>query len=188
MLPVTPGLTVWYHKVSLGFGSDHYMKCPACGNDLTATVIDNATVDLCKDGCGGGWFDQFELKKVNKPGESASDKLIELQRSSSMHPVDQVKRRNCPRCTGIVMMRHYFSVKREVLVDECAGCGGIWLDAGELEQIRNEFSSEEERQAATQQYISSVLEPHIAVSKLQSDAGYEKYQWLRGLLGKRKPQ
>ena len=35
-------------------------------------------------------------------------------------------------------MRRFTSVRREVAIDECAGCAGIWLDAGELEAIRAE--------------------------------------------------
>lgn len=35
-------------------------------------------------------------------------------------------------------MRHYYSKKRGVVVDECPNGGGFWLDAGELEQVRAE--------------------------------------------------
>jgi Zn-finger nucleic acid-binding protein len=34
--------------------------------------------------------------------------------------------------------RHFFSAKRRIEVDECPNCGGYWLDAGELAQIRAE--------------------------------------------------
>ena len=46
------------------------------------------------------------------------------------------------------MQRHYFTAKHEVEVDECPGCGGFWLDHGELEKIRSQFATEEERRAA----------------------------------------
>src|SRR3989442_11798551 len=52
--------------------------------------------------------------------------------------VDFKKRRNCPKCGDVVLMRHYYSKKRGVMVDECPNCAGFWLDAGELEQIRSE--------------------------------------------------
>ena len=35
------------------------------------------------------------------------------------------------------MMRHPFSVKREIEIDECPNCAGYWLDHGELDAIRN---------------------------------------------------
>lgn len=37
----------------------------------------------------------------------------------------------CPRCTG----KLHSEVYDEVNVDRCDTCGGVWLDAGELEQI-----------------------------------------------------
>lgn len=29
------------------------------------------------------------------------------------------------------MMKHFFSVKKEVELNECESCAGIWLDTGE---------------------------------------------------------
>jgi len=52
--------------------------------------------------------------------------------------VDFARKRDCPKCTGVKLKRRYFSAKRRVEVDECPGCGGCWLDAGELEKIRCE--------------------------------------------------
>ena len=46
------------------------------------------------------------------------------------------------------MMRHYYSVRTEVVVDQCAGCGGYWLDAGELQSIREQFATQSDREDA----------------------------------------
>jgi hypothetical protein len=62
--------------------------------------------------------------------------------------VDLTERRRCPKCPDSVLMRHFFSAKKTVLVDECPTCAGIWLDAGELEQIRSEYESEAARKQA----------------------------------------
>lgn len=37
----------------------------------------------------------------------------------------------CPKCTS--EMRHY--ERNRILVDQCTGCGGLFLDRGELEQL-----------------------------------------------------
>ena len=37
----------------------------------------------------------------------------------------------CPRCQGALYIRG----KKGVEIDFCKSCGGIWLDAGELEKI-----------------------------------------------------
>jgi hypothetical protein len=41
---------------------------------------------------------------------------------------------DCPRCTGKLHEDSY----DEVSISRCDTCGGIWLDAGELEQIINQ--------------------------------------------------
>ena len=43
----------------------------------------------------------------------------------------------CPRCTGKLHEDSY----DEVSISRCDTCGGIWLDAGELEQIINQENS-----------------------------------------------
>ena len=150
------------------------MKCPACSNELSKVVSDNIKVNLCKGGCGGLWFDQFELKKVDTPEKPAGETLAQMQKQEALHSTDRIKQRKCPRCLDIVMMRHYFSVKKGVLVDECAGCGGIWLDSGELEKIRNEFSSSEERDRITAQYFSKLFDPELAATKIKRAAKQNK--------------
>jgi len=111
------------------------MKCPACSNLLQEITIADVTVDVCKGGCGGIWFDNFELKKFDEPHESLGQALLEIERDESI-VIDRTKRLGCPKCDDVVMMRHFFSVKKEVAVDQCPGCGGYWLDYGELGKIR----------------------------------------------------
>ena len=42
-----------------------------------------------------------------------------------------------------------------VVIDQCQESGGIWLDAGELEQILNSFKGEEE--SLTHKFFTAVL-------------------------------
>ena len=133
------------------------MKCPACGNQLKEMGVEGVTVDVCDGGCAGIWFDNFEIDKFDEPHEPAGELLKGIARNKSV-TVNESKKRNCPRCDDIVMMRHCFSIKQQVEVDECAVCAGIWLDYGELEKIRNLFASEEEKKQATEAYIAQMLE------------------------------
>jgi len=113
------------------------MKCPACFNELTETQVGRLKVDVCQGGCGGVWFDAFELDRVDEENEAAGEPLLHIQ-SDERVVVDASRKRECPRCDGIKLHRHYFSAKRRVEVDQCPGCGGYWLDAGELALIRAE--------------------------------------------------
>ena|SRR5579859_4528294 len=113
------------------------MKCPACFNELTQTQVGSLAVDVCQGGCGGIWFDAFELQRVDEEEELAGEPLLQIQRDAGIN-VDTTRKRECPRCVDMRLHRHFFSAKRRVEVDQCPNCGGYWLDAGELAQIRAE--------------------------------------------------
>jgi len=68
------------------------------------------------------------------------------------------------------MMRHYMSPKKLVLVDECPGCGGFWLDAGELAALRGEHVTEVERDKVMQERLSEMFDPMLEeASKLRDE-------------------
>ncbi|MFA5261544.1 MAG: zf-TFIIB domain-containing protein, partial [Candidatus Omnitrophota bacterium] len=117
------------------------MKCPACSNELELMTVEGLSVDVCRNGCGGIWFDNFELKRVDERNESAGEKLLQVEKNPGT-VVDHSQKRLCPKCKDQKMLKHFMSVKRAVEVDECPECGGFWLDAGELGQIRSQFESE----------------------------------------------
>ena len=149
------------------------MECPGCGNQLAEMNVADVTVDVCKGGCGGIWFDQFELKKFDEPHESAGQALLDIQRDESII-IDRTKKFKCPKCDNIVMMRHFFSVKKEVGVDECPGCGGFWLDYGELRKIRSLFNTEQERNQAADEYFSEIFGEQLAAMKAESEEKAKK--------------
>ena len=60
-------------------------------------------VDVCDGGCGGIWFDHYELAKVNEQSESAGAALLDVAIDPSVQ-VDLEQRRLCPSCAGGVVM------------------------------------------------------------------------------------
>jgi Zn-finger nucleic acid-binding protein len=129
------------------------MKCPACFNELTQLQVGSLVVDVCQGGCGGIWFDAFELQRVDEEQESVGEPLLHIRRNERL-TVDQSRKRECPRCTGMKLHRHFFSAKRRVEVDQCPNCGGYWLDAGELALIRAEKAQAATAEKAGQSSIS----------------------------------
>ena len=113
------------------------MKCPACYNELVEKQVGSVFVDVCEGGCGGIWFDAFELERVDEEEEQAGEHLLEIERDPRI-VIDPMRKRSCPRCRDIKLQRHFSSAKRQVEVDHCPNCGGYWLDAGELAGIRTE--------------------------------------------------
>ncbi len=145
------------------------MNCPACGNAMTELMVGDIKVDTCKSGCGGLWFDEWELRKVDEPAESLGSVLLDVEVDPNVK-VDREKRRNCPKDTDIVMMRHQWSVKRQVLVDECPKCEGMFLDSGELNAIRTEFATEEERHEAARKYYSETFDVQLDTIRKEDQA------------------
>ncbi len=150
------------------------MICPACSTRLTEEKVGDVVVDVCKLGCGGIWFDNWELDKLDEPHEHAGEMLLDVEVAPGI-VVDHSKRRQCPRCNGVTMMRHFFSVKREVVVvDECAACAGIWLDVGELKRIRSQYNTEEERERAAREYFDEVFGEELARIREEGHESLEK--------------
>jgi len=153
------------------------MECPVCARQLQQMEVGDIVIDACRNGCGGIWFDRFELKKVDEKHESAGELLLEIARDPNI-VVDHTQRRSCPKCEGQIMMRHFMSTKREVEVDECPTCAGFWLDYGELGCIRDQFETEADRQKAADQYFSDVFGEEFAKMRQESD---EKLQRARSI-------
>ena len=113
-------------------------------------------VDVCKNGCKGIWFDWQELIRLNEDHEGAGNALEEALKSSRVNYAGR-QPLNCPKC-GIAMQAHKYSSAKEVSVDECYGCGGFFLDSGELREMRENYMSEEERDAYVQKLLDEMPE------------------------------
>jgi uncharacterized protein len=122
------------------------MNCPACDHVLSSRRLAGIPVDICDGGCGGLWFDAFELGKVDESHELTDEDLLRPQFNLAAQVCDASKR-SCPRCSDVRLLRHFFSPQRQVEVDTCPQCAGVWLDAGELQRIRAE---KENRNASEQ--------------------------------------
>jgi Zn-finger nucleic acid-binding protein len=159
---------------------DSGVNCPACERHLSQVVAGSITVDVCRGGCGGIWFDRFELQKVDEAHESEGEGLLEIERDETI-AVDHVRRRRCPKCPDVVMMRHFYSVKMQVEIDECPRCAGYWLDVGELALIRNEFPTDAERKKAAEAYFSEIFDNELAAMRAKGEEQAErirKIAWI----------
>jgi len=143
------------------------MQCPACENSLSQMEAGGVTVDVCKGGCGGIWFDNYEFEKFDEPHESAGEALLSIEKNNAVQ-ADQESRHKCPKCSDIVMQRHFVSAKHQVEIDECPMCAGIWLDAGELGDTRGQYNSEEERKQAARTYFNDVFASDLLSAREES--------------------
>ena len=107
-------------------------KCPRCKTEMELEVVEGIELDICYS-CGGTWYDREELEEhlAKASGESSEDDAgaaakADWQRKDAMYL-------KCPKC-GRPMNRVNFGRRSGVIVDVC-GPHGVFLDAGELEQI-----------------------------------------------------
>ena len=110
------------------------------------------TVDTCFV-CGGIWFDKDELELlVNKEifdtvefdleteqlGDDDLRKEIDLDKQEAI----------CPRCEGSKKMVKKASKRnKNVTIDYCENCGGVWLYSGEFAKISKRSPFEEKLEA-----------------------------------------
>ncbi len=148
------------------------MNCPACGTAMTEVVTGDIKVQACKGGCGGLWFDEWSLRKLEAHAQSAGAELLNVEQNPAVH-VDPNQRRKCPVDQDVVMMRHFWSVKREVAVDECPKCEGVFLDPGELAEIARDYPTDEQRHQAARGYYREMFDTQLAGMLKQDKARVE---------------
>jgi uncharacterized protein len=59
------------------------------------------------------------------------EKMKSKQQKEDSQAVKEVCHMRCPKCGNSLKERSF----QKILVDQCTGCGGIWLDPGELESV-----------------------------------------------------
>ena len=107
-------------------GKEIWMICPRC-QKLTLKQKHvrkkNLTVDYCPK-CKGIWFDRAELARATPVAE------VELE-----VPRNAVRlNAQCPVCAKPLYAFHYPHTR--VTVEACKKCAGLWLNAGEFDEIR----------------------------------------------------
>ena len=75
---------------------------------------------------------------------------------------------DCPRC-GSMMTE---AQKQGVLIDVCAGCGGIWLDKGELAKVLN-YMKEAEQSLDNELNMAGQRDQHASVHRQEYDSHHE---------------
>lgn len=59
------------------------------------------------------------------------EKLRVKEQREAQQSVQKLCHMRCPKCGEPLKERSF----QKILIDQCTGCGGIWLDAGELEDV-----------------------------------------------------
>lgn len=111
------------------------MHCTACdGGELMLNAVDGLfTCHLCQN-CGGHWLliKNFLDWKEKNPNHDFSTTV-----SGELEAIDSIRALFCPE-TGVIMSKFKISLKNSHRIDYSAKVGGIWLDKGEWELLKQE--------------------------------------------------
>lgn len=151
------------------------MHCPACGGTLTQMIAGDFELDACVNGCGGVWFDRDELVKFDEPHEFDGHAILSLAEKKRGVKVDSSKQKKCPHCTDEPLVRQFMDVKNQIEIDQCWECAGIWFDVGEINQVRNQYKTYEERAKAVNTYIDQGLTDTKAALNKATKEQVERY-------------
>jgi len=146
--------------------------CPRTQRPLRKIRIGEVELEF-SDACGGAFFDRFELERFDDAVEFPGDQLAELMNRHRTGGLDFSQRLRCPKDPDVVMMRRFYSPKRQVEVDECPACGGIWMDAGELAAARVERPDEAASRRQTEELLVEVLGTPVVAEFKKEQADIE---------------
>ena len=144
------------------------MNCPVCQKEMVVENFGAVSIDVCKTGCKGMWFDWMELGKLDEQNEGLGTALREALNYERTNDENrgQIK---CPKC-NLPMHIHKYESAKEVNIDECYQCGGFFVDSGELKAIRENFMSEAERDT----YMKKLLNGSAEFKNAREDLEKEK--------------
>ena len=106
--------------------------CPHCGVNLENHDYRGNDIDMCPV-CGGLWLDNSEFRRLTSERDIYADDAVpfEFRRMPLPEEVEYLK---CPLCNSLMVRRNFKKISG-VIIDICRD-HGVWLQAGELEQIR----------------------------------------------------
>jgi len=119
------------------------MPCLKCGHWSDVVTLDGVEVERCPR-CEGIYLDRNELDELTGASGLTARLAKDTSRCHACHctiPDDadrcpacqsELPPFSCPKCTSV--MRHV--IVGDVVMELCTSCHGIWLDAGELEEVR----------------------------------------------------
>lgn len=107
------------------------MKCPKCAAPMEKVHYRSVEADRCT-GCQGLWLDHMEREYlVELHGSQAIDTGSEAtgEKSNALRDID------CPVC-NVPMAPAHDSHQPHIQFEQCPRCHGVFLDAGELRDLK----------------------------------------------------
>lgn len=115
------------------------MDCPVCKNAMITLELADVEIDHCTD-CGGIWLDSGELELLL--GEPTNAKQLLDSFKIDSNPTENP--RKCPICDKKMKKIIAGVSTPTLLIDKCPKGDGLWFDKGELHNIIDRASLDED--------------------------------------------
>jgi|GEM_PF-1955642 len=145
------------------------MKCPNCRNDIYEVRAESSiagmsiVLDQCRV-CGGIWADRFEVYQLPL---AVAQKIDALDLSAVVHDVVVADELWCPRDHS--RLNRFFDpmIPKDLQLDTCAKCGGIWMNRGELAHYKEDIKkkNDERKIVTTDKKAEQLMEALFAGQK-----------------------
>ena len=110
------------------------MDCPKCDDTMESVEFGTDINVMRCNGCKGLFCDAGTLQSMRD--QWLADTVLDTGSAVEGAKHNQVEDIPCPSCHTI-MKRVEDMEQVHVILDVCPGCEGIWLDAGELTDLKN---------------------------------------------------
>jgi Zn-finger nucleic acid-binding protein len=114
------------------------MICPKCEATMHPIQHDGIEIDRCS-GCQGLWFDAFEHEALKALQGSES-----IDSAATAAPTTSKAIASCPRCR-VAMIGMVVAGQPHIAFESCGVCHGVYFDAGEFRDFREETFGEKLR-------------------------------------------
>jgi len=149
------------------------IECPRCWEKAIQAKIDifgpDITIDICPS-CHGSWLDEGELQKLLEGRKLANYLTKHIGTKTKSQLV-------CPRCGGLMDIEK----AEDLEVDVCLECHGVWLDGGELKELKTKAGEGYEGDPGEK--LAERWEERQLRRKNSPFSRFSKF--LNGILGKR---
>lgn len=109
------------------------MICPKCEASMTTATYESVDVERCSS-CAGLWLDIREDERLRGLQGAESLDTGAVSRGKELNEMGNV---DCPVC-HMRMLRMVDARQPHVWFESCSICYGVFLDAGELKDLKEE--------------------------------------------------
>lgn len=113
------------------------LKCPKCSSPLETVSYQGITVERCR-ACAGIWFERCDIEQLKTIKGSETLDIGQSQTNPAGERPQPYC--SCPQCRE-AMMQMLDIDQYAIWYEKCLKCQGVWLDAGEFTQYKQNFSS-----------------------------------------------